>query len=257
MSEEPTRLRDAGSDALLRRDLSRARVREPSYDVGAGLSRFEAAIARGAPLPADPATASTGASSFVGWSVGTLLAVVVGALALTQPWAGTPPKIAATSGEPQEDASLPAAPHDDAPFVRAAVASAPRDEATVAPAIAPDVQAAPLVPRSPRSRARKSVAAASEAPPLAVDAEAEMKATRAAASALATDPARALALVEAADRDFPKGLFREDRRGIAALAELQTGRTAGRAHADAYLRAHPKGTYAERLRRALGDSPTP
>jgi hypothetical protein len=82
----------------------------------------------------------------------------------------------------------------------------------------------------------------------------EMAATAAAKRALATDPARALELVAEADRTFAQGVYSEDREGIAVLALARLGRDAEtRTRGEAYLSAHPKGSYADRIRALLGE----
>lgn len=81
-----------------------------------------------------------------------------------------------------------------------------------------------------------------------------MKATNAAKRALATDPARALRLVRDADATFAGGVFGPERAGIAVLALLGSGDVSqARRKAAAYLRKHPKGAYARRIRRAFPD----
>jgi hypothetical protein len=82
----------------------------------------------------------------------------------------------------------------------------------------------------------------------------EMAATAAAKRSLASDPAEALRLVAAADRDFADGVYGEDRDGIAVLALAKLGRKdEARSRGDAYLAAHPKGSYADRIRAVLAD----
>jgi hypothetical protein len=238
------RLREVAGDAVLRRDLSRVRVADPGYDVAAGAARFDAAIASGAPLPADPALVGSGGFGMI--AAGSLLAVAIAAIAVTRPWA-EPPAIA------EAPAIAPATDEPIAPVIERAVPEVAPAPARIDPVIATDP---PSPPRPAKTRPRRTADPASAAPPPqpeSPDPADELKATKAAAHALASDPARALELVAKADREFPRGMFDEDRRGIAALAELSLGRASGRAHASAYLRAHPKGTYAERLLRELGN----
>jgi hypothetical protein len=85
----------------------------------------------------------------------------------------------------------------------------------------------------------------------------EMAATAAAKRALATDPARALELVADANREFKASVYAEDREGIAVLALAKLGRNdQARARGEAYLAAHPKGSYADRIRSVIGEPET-
>jgi hypothetical protein len=257
VNEQPMRLRD-DAESVLARDLARARVQAASYDVGAGLSRFEAAIAGGAPLPPEPAAATTPFAA-IGWGIGSVFAVAVVAIAVTRPWADSPAPTASTDlATPSEAAGDDELPARVASRVTPAPLPSALDVVTPSTAESSAAQSSDAPARSSRARPtrgtpRRSASDLAKAEPAAPNPQAEMTATRAAASALTTNPSRALELVARADREFSGGLFDEDRRGIAALAELQLGRASATAHANAYLRAHPKGTYAERLRRALSE----
>lgn len=239
---EPVRLRDLdGGDPVLRDDLVRAGAQDVGYDVAAGAARFDAGLAAGLPLPADPASVSGGGLGVLAWSgIGSGIAGVV-AIA----WA--------VSGPPQEkaDATAPVVVQE----VR--VDEAPTPVQPPAIVVPPSIVDAPIVdvpiaeptPKPVRKvEPRKPTVAAPDDDRL----QREMAATRAADKALAADPSRALELVRSADREFTGGMFAEDREGIAALAKLQLGK--GDAAARAYVSAHPKGSYAERLRRALDEA---
>lgn len=244
---EPVRLRDeAGIDARLREDLAAAREVDVGYDVAAGVARFEAGLAAGIPMPAEPA--AIGGGSVWGLGIG---AAVVGTAALV--WALASP----SPGAAVIETPAAIAEADDVPVVATKAERAPVVVPDVVPAPIVDVSPvepviAPPVEKRPEPRKPSPAVVVPEAPPTDEDRlKAEMAATRAAERALATDPARALTLVRAADREFAAGMFAEDREGIAALARLQLGGDGAQAAAQAYLDAHPKGTYAERLRRAL------
>ncbi|MCA9712724.1 MAG: hypothetical protein KDK70_43245, partial [Myxococcales bacterium] len=109
-----------------------------------------------------------------------------------------------------------------------------------------------VTPSKPRPKAEPEVPEPSEPREPPDDRlEREMKATDRARQALARDPAQALALAVRADRDFPHGLFGEDREGIAILALFGLHRDdEARRRAQAFLRAHPRSSYADKIRAA-------
>jgi hypothetical protein len=87
------------------------------------------------------------------------------------------------------------------------------------------------------------------APSLA-DEAAQINAAR---KALARDPAQTLALMQAAEQQFPNGAMIQERRGYAILALVALGRTQeAEAQADAYLERWPNGPLSRRVRDALG-----
>jgi hypothetical protein len=239
---EPVRLRDLdGGDPVMRDDLVRSAAQDVGYDVAAGAARFEAGLAAGLPLPADPASVSGGGlGALAWWGIGSGIAGVV---AIT--WAvGGPPREKA-------DATAPVVVQQ----VRGDEAPEPvRPPAIVVPPAIVDTPIidTPVVEPAPKpvrkTEPRKATVPARDDDRL----QREMAATRAADKALAADPSRALELVRAADREFTGGMFAEDREGIAALAKLRLGK--GDAAARVYVSAHPKGSYAERLRRALDEA---
>jgi hypothetical protein len=69
---------------------------------------------------------------------------------------------------------------------------------------------------------------------------------------VSSDPSRALAMLEAYDREFPRGRLRDEREFLGVLALQRLGRhDEARARAEALLRRSPSGMYAPRLRRLL------
>jgi hypothetical protein len=79
-----------------------------------------------------------------------------------------------------------------------------------------------------------------------------MRATKSAEDHLRSDPARALTLARQADRDFPKGLFAQERRAIVVLALFDLGRLdEATRQANAYLARHPRGAFADKIREQL------
>jgi hypothetical protein len=69
----------------------------------------------------------------------------------------------------------------------------------------------------------------------------------------ASDPAQALAVAAEGDRRFASGLFVQERQAIAITALVRLGRGAeARARAEAFLAAHPRSSFAERIQRLTG-----
>lgn len=69
----------------------------------------------------------------------------------------------------------------------------------------------------------------------------------------ASDPAQALAAAAEGDRLFPSGLFATEREAIAISALARLGRRAeARARAEAFITAHPRSHFVERIRRLTG-----
>jgi hypothetical protein len=86
--------------------------------------------------------------------------------------------------------------------------------------------------------------------PSLADEAAQINAAR---KVLAEDPAKALALMQAAELQFPNGAMIQERRGYAILALVALGRTAeAEEQADAYLERWPNGPLSRRVRDALG-----
>lgn len=276
-ASEPERLLDAEEiGETLRADLARAASHDVGYDVAAGAARFEAALARGAPPPPDGgggaggvAAGATG-SAAKGLAVAVGLAVVVGGAAIG--WSVTgggdrePAAVATVAGS---GADVVSPPRDPPPGPSSSVAepvpsNSPRTSAADSPSVDQSVSSAttpasaeldPDPARAPeRTTSRSRRTGARKAPAVAADDDRlkrEMQATDRARQALDRNPARALSLVRKADREFPGGLFGEDREGIAILALYGLGRDdeADR-RARAFLRAHPRSSYADKIRKA-------
>lgn len=276
------------ADEALQLDLARASDHDVGYDVAAGLARFEASIAA-APVgeaggasgssgsAGGAASAGTAASGGAGKAVLTIVGIVaiagLGAIAVgggdDEARPEPAPVVAQDDAQPRTSAP-PRADAGELPLVPADPHAEPTEPQTPSTPEPPTVPSAPVDPPSetedtgspgpkassrtaPRAKPTSKSASPSKADAPhdeADDAVArEMAATDAARRALSKDPARALELARKADAAFPGGLFAQQRRGIAVLAELALGR--GEAAAQRYLDAHPKGTYAAKIRAAL------
>ncbi|HET6585537.1 MAG TPA: hypothetical protein VFG69_18890 [Nannocystaceae bacterium] len=246
MTEDPRRLLDSdATSSTLRRDLSNARAAVPDYDVAAGVARFEASLASlpatdDAPAGGEPIAAAKTSTTW--WILGGS-AVAAAAVA----WSiGRDPVREPIAAEREAPAVVEPRASEPAP------ASAPIEPP---PLVTPPAPTPPVAELPASSVARKRSPAKSPAPRESDDdaLAREMAATAAAKRALATDPARALELVAAADREFPGSVYEEDREGIAVLALAKLGHSdRARVRGEAYLSAHPKGSYADRIRSVLG-----
>ena len=115
-------------------------------------------------------------------------------------------------------------------------------------------------PRRASNRVREpAVAEPIEATPAAVVVTPERLAletgliARARAAAAKHDDAAAIALLRRHAREFPDGAMAEDRRAWLAIVQCRSAVSAGRTAADAFLAAHPRSPYAERVRAACDD----
>ena len=248
--------------AGVRHDLELASNHAPlHYDVEAGLARFEQAMV-GTKL----ATASGATLRVLGWVVATsvLLGGSIGAAKLMQESdapritaAMTPPQDLHTQdapvagpaslgtrepGEPVAEAGQPAGfgdagaaivqPEGGDPALD--VPTPPRPD-TIHPAIKPSSKPEPTPAPTPEPE---------------LDEAAQINAAR---KALASDPAKTLALMQAAEQQFPNGVMIQERRGYTILALMALGRTAeAEQQANAYLERWPNGPLSHRVREAVG-----
>jgi hypothetical protein len=135
---------------------------------------------------------------------------------------------------------------DTAPATAAIVETAPAELPAEIPAVdaepvrAPVIEAAPAVQPKPRARA-----AAPEPAPL-VD---EIGRLRAAQAALRKDPVRTLELLDALDRDAPKGMMIPERAALRVFATCATG-DEGRARklGETFAKRHPTSPLLDRVR---------
>lgn len=261
---EPIRMIDDDQEAdALRVDLSRAAQHDVGYDVAAGVAAFEASLAS---APAGTEIAGSGGATGGGLGTGKLLLILVGVAAVGGAVAvgvsndEPAPIVAKAEPEDPRPAIVPepleTAPEPEQPAVVALPDPEPLTEPD--PDLHPDPDPAPdPAPKTPKpKKAKPEPKPDAEPSPAIARHQAEMEATNRARKALASNPARALELAREADEEFAGGLFREQRDGIKALALLAMGKTdAGRKAGEAYLRKHPKGTYADKLRSKLEEKP--
>ena len=276
-------LEDPALDAGLRLDLELAAAQAPVvYDAGAGLARFESALTAGAStLP--PGGTGLGLRA-LGWFIGAsvLVAGGVGAAHIVRAAHAsdapivvqTPARIhdrshdrsrntsRNTSQDPlrgEGDTVAGPSPSDaepaplDAGLGGSAVEAPVGDEAgdaSAASARAGGNSPALGTSAPPRPNSNVPGEPSNERSPAPAGSLAdEAKQINAARKALSADPARTLALVEAAAKDFPNGALVQEREGYAVLALAALGRQEqAQARAQRYLEHWPNGTLARRVR---------
>jgi hypothetical protein len=216
-------LDDPGVADRIRADIGRAASAQPGIDLEAGAARLEAAIAAGG------GPAGTSGAGLV-WGVSMFAAVGVAAL------------IGWLSTRSRPEASPP-------PPVRAAHVESPPAVESVAPVPAPPPPPASAAPPSPAAHAPRHPAASSAWPEPPDDRIArEIESLARTRAALGTDPAAALALATAGDREFPDGLLGQEREAIAILALDRLGRAAeARDRAGRFLDRYPRGPFTQRI----------
>ncbi len=259
MTGEPSRLLESeGLGEALKTDLARAAEHDVGYDVEAGAARFDAMLASGGPPPGGGGTeVAAGGSLAKGLSLVVGLAIVVGGGAIAWSLAGS------DEGDSKVVAAVPSVADEieESPPEPAVMKPEPVAEGIepVAPPEPPEVVEAPSdepEARPTKGAHGKQTRRTKSARPSDEDRlRREMQATDRARQALAGDPKRALSLVGKANREFKGGLFGEDREGIAILALFGLDREdEARRRAKAFLRAHPKSSYADKIRRAMDDA---
>jgi hypothetical protein len=252
-------LDDAHVSDELRRDLELASSHAPiTYDVEAGLARFEQARL-GTKLDA----AAGSGLRVLGWVIGAtvLLGGALGAAGLIGQ--DEAPRITAAMTPPKdtdlhrEGAPVAGLPSSHAPKPGEPVAE-PGHQARVGDAGAALAQPeggdpaldAPKPPRPATTHPDATDSDADAPTPSLADEAVQINAAR---QALANDPAKTLALMQAAEQQFPNGAMIQERRGYAILALVALGRTAeAEQQANAYLERWPNGPLSRRVKDALG-----
>jgi TolA-binding protein len=232
--KDSDRLSDTGSEkpgADLLRSAKRYRLSEKGRQralAAVGLAVGATAVA-GGKAAAEGATAGT---KMLGWALAGavgVLASVGGYVALAPGGKAPPPSVTSTSvvAPPRGRTEPPATP----PTAETVAPAAPSASASAAPRLAP------------------SPAGSRGAPP--ADLQAELTALDAASSAVAQgDAPRALALLDAYGRDFPRGSLGAEATVLRAEALDRAGRHAEAAQiARSFVQRSPKSPLADRMRR--------
>ena len=270
LTQEPTRLLDDPDlDPGLRHDLEIASQHAPvAYSVDAGFERFQQAIHGATTVPPGGSISGLrvlgwflGAAVLIG-GLGYLLSDLVGDLRDPDPGHDEVAQAAHAATKVRTEEELVAVPRSsdarDVPagtLARESVAEAEvRDGAGDAGTAHAQSEGdsptldAPEPPR-PISKPSKSTSEPDDPETSLADEAAQINAAR---KALASDPAKSLALMEAAEQQFPNGAMIQERRGYTILALVALGRTDdAEALADAYLQRWPNGTLSRRVRDAV------
>jgi len=253
VSTDPRRLlEDLSAPQTLRNDLVRAADHGIPFDVAAGLGRLRDAIGTGPTSGgsgggAGGGAAGQGASTAAKAMLAVSLAagVVVGVIWLVTGGDAEdsapvdPPAHAGPSSplppEAHEERTRPGHDQSRQRFVE------PQPES---PDPSPSISSVPAAP-SPRSAARGSPSGAN-------DVQREIAQLAELRRLVSRDPARALVLANAGQREFPQGLFMQEREAHAVLALEALGR-----HAEAtrrgrrFLARWPEGPQAVRVQRVV------
>jgi hypothetical protein len=251
LSQAPTRLLDDPSQSeLLRGDLQIASAHAPlPYDVAAGFERFEQATRAGA---AGPSAGAASGLRVLGWIVGAAV-LVSGGIGAT--WLATTPSTGARD-HVGVTASADADAREDDPVIGATASIASQTPTTPAAKIEtpaePELAEPAPTPHAPavqRPASKPATLSADPQPSLADEA----KQINDGRKLLASDPARTLAIMQAAEQQFPDGAMIQERTGYTILALISLNRGAEAEQiAQTYLQRWPNGPLARRVRDALG-----
>jgi hypothetical protein len=257
-------LDDPDLDPGLRHDLEIASQHAPiAYSVDAGLARFEQTIHGATTVPAGGSVAGL---RVLGWFLGAVALIGGGGYLISEAVRGPESNDAvaqvahASTTVRTEEEPVAVTPASDVrtglnPLAHESVAEAGvRDgaqDAGLAPAQAEGVTPALDAPEPPRSTSKPSKPDADGEPAASLaDEAAQINAAR---KALASDPAKTLELMQAAEKQFPKGSMIQERRGYTILALVALGRTDdAESLTDDYLERWPNGPLSRRVRDAMG-----
>lgn len=260
MTSDPIRLlEDPSAASALRNDLAHAAEAElQGLDTVAGLAALQEATA----TVTSSTTAVAGSSLLLKLGLGGSAAVAVVAL-----WLGLGDRPQAEDDERAAGPVAAVAPAADAgperpprvgPEITEPVEREAEEPEVVAPEVVAPAREAEPEPKPASSRRKTSTSERPSATALSADDGVlrEAKLVARARSNLARDPARALALAEEAERDFPQGQLVEERRAIAIRALVALGRIdEARRRAEPFLAEHGRGAHAAAVRRALEGAP--
>ena len=252
---DPKRLRVlAARGSHLERGLAAARDCGPS---DAELHALGAVLFGPAPVANAPAAAKAGSSVWRAAGVtkvvtglvlaGTIAGVTAAAVHVRRSGAAPPqPGVAsARAVEPAAEAAPAIAPPPGE-------ASSPRARRTASPPRARQ-QAPASAALAPTGTVRQQPAATVSPTGASADgADEELRLIGAAQSALPTDPARSLTLVQEHERRFPDGQLAQEREVVAVSALWKSGRQdEARRRAERFASEHPRSTYVHRMRQIL------
>lgn len=278
MTSDPVRLlEDPTAGAVLRGDLVHAAEAElHGLDLAAGLAALQKATATVTSSTTVVAGTSLLTKLGIG-AAGVAVAAVALWLGLGDPERPQAPTGAATTeraaAAPSPNASQSpvasveqATPPASSTAERMPAAARVEAPATPVPSEVVQVEPAPMPSEPKPSTRRKGAtgdrpstsaenAGSADAGSAAVDSVLrEAKLVAKARSNLTRDPARALALAEEAERDFPEGQLVEERRAIAIRALVALGRLdEAQRRAEPFLAEYGRGAHAAAVRRALDD----
>jgi hypothetical protein len=241
------------------RDLMRLGAARPpvSYAVQEGLARHLQLVGSGAPAPSWAKGLGAGAKGVAWIATATAAAAVVVVLVVRA-------STLAPSSRPSQvmtaarASTAPAGPRSTSEWRPLAPRDSPGDAPPVPVELLPFAAPAASVASTrgagagdpPRADAPPDPPRASSAPP-GDDASLEFQQVAAAERLLATDPARALALVRATQARFPDGYVKEEREYVEIMALLATGRLdEAQAKIPRFLRAYPESAFNRRVREA-------
>ena len=239
--EDPPRLDDEGPEAL--RKLVRARREGPSRaDVAKMSERLAEAGVMG--KPSSPRT--RGDKTLAYSKIGGVALLVAGGLLLT--WEA----VRTTEGR---DAPVLASPAGERETERT---SDPEPVSTSQPkldAVSIDELPSAVPPPVPTAGAAGAAARRSAKPLAGSAAATELELVQRAQSALASDPARSLAITSEHERAFPSGEFVQEREVIAVEALSRLGRKEeALRRARALLQRYPRTPYAARIEMVLEEA---
>lgn len=249
MSAPRRLLEDPETAEALRTDLQAAAAHQVGFDVTAGLTRFEAALAHNA------AAASTSGLKATLMKLG--VAGVVGGAAIGvalysgSPEAPEPANPVATVAPQPPVATLP--PQTSEPSVQAP-ATEP-SEAMEEPAAAPEPPARAAPKRPVLTPERPPRAEAKPAPTQTRDdlLDQEVQQLREIRQMVGSNPNRALKLANEGHVRFKGGVLYQEREALALQALSQLGRKGElEQRGERYLRTFPNGSFSNRVRQLLG-----